>query len=95
MAVFTGDPSVLPVLTLFLLLGLGRGRETLQLKAFKLTVCKLFKRTQIYQRKGPLKWLEPLVNPSWQILERFLARAKKQIQFCSPHAQPYASKKFL
>lgn len=101
MAVFTGvrdwDLSALSALplTLFFPLGLGGGRETLQLKAFKLTVCKLFKRTQIYQRKGQLEGLKQFVNPSWHILEPFLTWAKRQTQFHSPQAQPYDSKKFL
>lgn len=49
-----GGTMVLPVLsfTLSLPLGSGRGTETFQLKAFKLTVCKLFKSTQIYWKKG-------------------------------------------
>lgn len=50
--------SALPF-TLSLLLGLRRGRETFQLNTFKLTVCKLFKTTQIYWRKGrslPGQW---------------------------------------
>lgn len=41
-----GDPSAVPALPLTLSLPLGAGTETFQLKAFKLTVCKLFKRTQ-------------------------------------------------
>lgn len=92
MAVFTGvrdgDPSVLPalLLTLSILLDSGAGRQTFQLKAFKLTVCKLFRRIKIYQRKGQLEGLKPFVNPSWHILEPFLTRAKKQIQLCSPCA---------
>lgn len=86
MSVFTGvrdgDPSVLPALSLilFLPLDLGGGRETFWLKAFKLTVCKLFKS---YQRKGQLEGLKPFANPPWHILDPFLTRAKKQIQFCS------------
>lgn len=48
-----GSSSVLPALPfiLSLPLGLGGGKETCQLRAFKLTVCKFFKTTQIYWRK--------------------------------------------
>lgn len=100
MAVFTGvrdgDPSVLPALLLTLshLLDSGAERETCQFKAFKLTVCKLVKRIQIYQRKGQLEGLKPFMNPSWHILEPFLTRTKKQIQLCSPHASPMTLRNF-
>ena len=68
-----GGSSVLLALpfTLSLPLGLGGGRETFQLKAFKLTVCKVFKPTQICWRKGQFL-------PGWAVGEGCSARAGKQ-----------------